>query len=224
MHYIEQAFCSALFPKLLGVYERELHSVVEEACKLPVDRAIDIGAAEGYYAAGLAFRRPELSVVAFEIDAAARELAEELVRRNGLDRQVTIRKGCAPADLAEVTQKGVSLVVCDCEGAEAQLLDLGSAPGLAQSYILVETHEFVVPGVTETLRRQFTPTHDIEEIWQEPRRREDFPLTDWYIRRMQTIDLLGVMDEARPVRMQWLWMKPRQWQSVQEEVSLVKSC
>ena len=69
-------------------------------------------------------------------------------------------------------------------------------------------NEFAVPGVTERLRGRFAATHDIEVIWQRDRRREDFPLTDRYIRWMQDLDLAGVVTEGRPIRMQWLWMRP----------------
>jgi hypothetical protein len=218
LRYVDRAFCSSLLPKLLGVYERELHPIIERACGLAVDRVIDIGAAEGYYAAGFALRRPDVPVIAFEMDAAARAMAEELVRRNGLGRRVTVRGECFPADLAELTRDGVSLVVSDCEGAEARLLDPAAVPGLARSYILVETHEFVIRGVTADLRARFAPTHRIEEVVQEDRRREDFPIADWYIRRMQAHDVLGALDEARPERMRWLWMEPRAVAPAEETV------
>jgi len=208
MKYIGRAYCSALLPKILGVYEIELHHEVEDACGLAIDRIIDIGSAEGYYAAGFALRRPDVPVVAFELDPIARQLANELYVLNGLDGRIVTRGKCRPDDLAELTRHGVVLVICDCEGDEIGLLDPGRVPGLTRSYVLVETHEFVVAGVTDQLRQRFAATHDIEVIWQRDRRREDFPLSDWYIRRMQDLDLAGAMSEGRPIRMQWLWMKP----------------
>lgn len=208
MKYVDKAFCSALLPKLLGVYERELYDVVELACHSPVERVIDIGAAEGYYAVGFALRRPNLPVIAFEMDPAAAETAAELAKRNGVQNRVEIRGECRPSDLAALTEHGASLVICDCEGAEQALLDPAIAKGLTRSYILVELHEFIVAGITATMRERFGATHRISEIWQQPRTRADFKPTDWYIRRMEDHDLLGVIDEARPIRMNWLWMEP----------------
>jgi SAM-dependent methyltransferase len=208
MKYIEQSHCSALFPKLLGLYEMELHREIEAACRLSIDRIIDIGSAEGYYAAGFALRRPDVQVVAFELDPVARQLAQELFALNGLDGRITVRGKCEPDDLADLTNAGVSLIICDCEGDENVLLDPARVTGLARSFVLVETHEFVIPGVTDQIQRRFAATHDIEVIWQRYRRREEFPLSDWYIRRMQDLDLDGVMSEDRPIRMQWLWMTP----------------
>src|SRR6266446_5569422 len=56
MRYIDNAFGSAYVPKLLGIYERELNDCIERACALSFPLIIDIGAAEGYYAIGMALR------------------------------------------------------------------------------------------------------------------------------------------------------------------------
>jgi hypothetical protein len=208
LKYIDRAHCSALLPKILGLYEIELHREIEEACGLVIDRIVDIGSAEGYYAAGFAMRRPDVPVIAFELDPIARQMAAELYALNGLEGRVVVKGRCGPDDLANLTRDGISLVLCDCEGDEVELLDPGRVAGLARSFLMVETHEFVVPGVTDLLRRRFARTHDIETIWQRERRRADFPISDWYIRRMQELDLKGVMSEDRPIQMQWLWMRP----------------
>src|SRR6478672_6897407 len=47
---------SALIPKLLGSYERELHPLIDSICAGQYDQVVDIGCAEGYYAVGLAMR------------------------------------------------------------------------------------------------------------------------------------------------------------------------
>src|SRR5712672_3591091 len=56
MRYIDRALCSTLVPKWLGIYEREVGGCIEEAITLPFQTVVDIGAAEGYYAVGLALR------------------------------------------------------------------------------------------------------------------------------------------------------------------------
>ena len=38
MKYVGRAYCSAHLPKILGVYELELHSAIEEACGLALSR------------------------------------------------------------------------------------------------------------------------------------------------------------------------------------------
>src|SRR5947209_6694984 len=67
--YIHGAVGSAYVPKLLGIYERELNARIEHACALKFPLIVDIGAAEGYYAIGLARRNPQARVLAFEMEA-----------------------------------------------------------------------------------------------------------------------------------------------------------
>ena len=51
-----QSVCSTIVPKLIGCYEKELHSVIELICSQQYNSVVDIGCAEGYYAVGLAMR------------------------------------------------------------------------------------------------------------------------------------------------------------------------
>ena len=57
---------------MLGTYEKELNSVIEEACAAHPSLIVDVGAAEGYYACGMALRNPQARVVAFEMQAKGR--------------------------------------------------------------------------------------------------------------------------------------------------------
>ena len=58
----------SLVPKLLGIYERELHGAVEAAVLGQPEVIVNVGAADGYYAVGLARRCPSATVHAFEAD------------------------------------------------------------------------------------------------------------------------------------------------------------
>jgi len=58
MRYVARAYHSAYHAKLLGTYEMELHGIVEELCRETPGIIVDVGAAEGYYAVGLAMRLP----------------------------------------------------------------------------------------------------------------------------------------------------------------------
>ena len=65
LQYIDNSVGSTLPPKLMGTYERELIWVIDEMISTEPDIIIDIGAAEGYYAVGLAmlYQMPELSLL-----------------------------------------------------------------------------------------------------------------------------------------------------------------
>ena len=58
MQFIDESFENAFIPKILGIYERELHPAVEAAIALTPRLVVDIGTAEGYYAVGIARRLP----------------------------------------------------------------------------------------------------------------------------------------------------------------------
>lgn len=209
MRYVDRTYCSVLHPKLLGVYEKELHEVVETSCNLEIDRVVDIGAAEGYYAVGFACRRPSVPVIAFEMNPVAAATCVELARLNGQANNVRVLGKCDTDALSKVTSTGTSLIICDCEGAEDELLSLEIVTGLKNCHILVETHEFASPGVTQRLSDRFDQTHLVSVIWQNPRTRHDLVIADWYIRQLPDADLERVLDECRPERMRWLWMAPR---------------
>jgi protein-L-isoaspartate O-methyltransferase len=58
MAYVEDATEGALAPRLIGTYEDELHPHLAEALAADPEVILDIGCAEGYYAAGLARLAP----------------------------------------------------------------------------------------------------------------------------------------------------------------------
>src|SRR6187455_778364 len=66
MRYIERTQWECLPAKLLGIYERELHAIVEDLVARAYDTVINVGSAEGYYAVGFARRCPAASVIAYE--------------------------------------------------------------------------------------------------------------------------------------------------------------
>jgi hypothetical protein len=208
MKYVARAFGSAYIPKLLGTYERELHPYLERACRLGLRRVIDIGAAEGYYAVGMALRCPDAEVVAFEMDEAARAALRALAGLNGVAGRVAVREKCDPDGLAAHLGGGRQLVICDCEGDEMTLLDPRRVPALASAFLLVELHDFIIPGCGAAIESRFRATHRVERVWQTQRAGSEFPYSDWYIRCLPSSYLDWTVSEWRPERMSWLWMEP----------------
>jgi hypothetical protein len=209
MKYVPSGIGSVYYPKLLGIYERELHPVVESISRLKPARIIDIGAAEGYYAVGLALRNPDAEVVAFEQTPEGRQLVADLAARNDATDRVRILGRCEPADLrAELAHAGPVVVVCDVEGYETALLDPAAVPELSSAWVLVELHEFIVAGVGELIRGRFEKTHRITEIAQTDRSRADYPYLSWYTRLLPRSYATYPVNEFRPARMSWLWMEP----------------
>lgn len=176
MKYIGRAYCSAVLPKLLGTYECELIPAIERLARDAPDRIVDIGAAEGYYAVGLALRVPEARVVAFELYEPARRLLTRLARLNDAEDRIDLRGECTIESLNQALSGARRpALICDCEGAEDLLLDPERVPALRSALIVVETHDGMVPGLNDRLIGRFQESHAIERIGSRPRTEADFP-------------------------------------------------
>jgi len=210
MRYIHNAFGSAYVPKLLGIYERELNPFIEQACASNFPLIVDIGAAEGYYAIGMALRNSHARVIAFEMEEKGRAALKEMAELNNVVSRVEIHAKCKPQDLARLlTTSDRALILCDAEGDEETLLDPETIPMLAHTHLLVEMHEFVSMGITERVTKRFAATHKVRRIWQEDRDRSDLPFATLGTRVLPRAYLDWSVSEWRPERMSWLWMKPR---------------
>lgn len=164
-----KAFYSVTLPKYLGVYEAELHSVLESFLSENFDCYVDIGAAEGYYAVGLASRLPETTtILAYESDEKARELLTENLRLNHLESRVEVLGTCTQEDILKLTKRFKRLfLILDIEGYEEELL---AVPGLENVTILVEIHD-----TREFIINTFGHSHEITLIFQQPRKINSFP-------------------------------------------------
>jgi hypothetical protein len=209
LRYLDDSIGSAYIPKLLGIYESELEAAVESICSRKPDLILDIGAAEGYYAIGLALRNPSARVVAFETNPAGQAALRKMASLNQVSNRVEVRGKCEPTDLAAVlvgTEQPV--IICDVEGDEKELLDPVAIPSLARASIMAELHDFIVPGITEVLNARFMPTHNLRHIWQQPRSRAQFPWRTLGTSLLPRSYLDWSVSEWRPVHMAWLWMEP----------------
>jgi hypothetical protein len=210
MRYIDASVGSCFIPKLLGTYERELACKIEWICRRQPKLFIDIGAAEGYYAIGLALRIAQAQVVAFELDEKGQTALGAMAQLNGVADRLTVRGRCEPQDLAAALEDHpAAVIICDVEGDEGALLDPEKIAGLRDAILLVETHEFLRPGITDELCSRFACSHEIERIWQEPRSRAEFPWRTIGTRLLPVPYLDWTVSEWRPERMSWLWMTPR---------------
>ena len=111
------------------------------------ERIIDVGAAEGYYAVGLSWKCKSAIVYSFDVDLIARQRQKQLADINGVTNLI-VGKLCSHATLTELlTNK--SLLVCDIEGEEHELLDPTKVPALHHADVLVEVHPFKSKTVDE---------------------------------------------------------------------------
>ena len=194
---------------LLGSAEIELRDVIGRIIDRGYRTILNIGAADGYYAVGLAVRSPGTHVEAFEALPAFHPIVERSARANGVQGRIVLRGACDANALRHHLQTDVrpSLVLIDIEGGEAELLDPLAVPQLRQVDILVETHDAFVPHVTETLIDRFQPTHHIECYTARPRQLNDFP-ADFLptLKRWLPHLVVELMDERRTGLQHWLFL------------------
>jgi hypothetical protein len=175
-----------LVPKLLGIYERELHAAVEDAIRAAPEVIVNVGAADGYYAVGLARRCPAARTVVFEADDHQRALLNGVIAANGVTAEV---RGAATVELLREVEADVLFM--DCEGCERLLLDPVAIPWLRDARVIVELHDVWDPGVGTVVTERFAATHEVVVIPSGPQPPR------------------GVLSEQRPGPMSWAVMTAR---------------
>ncbi|MEO8242063.1 MAG: hypothetical protein ABI832_07090 [bacterium] len=201
MDYGLPATEGAFAARLLGIYEASLHPVIETIIARAYPLVIDIGCAEGYYAVGLARRMPASRILARDQNPTAQRRCRELAARNAV--QVEVGGRMDHADFAQCADQP-TVIVCDIEGAEADLLDPAAAPGLRHADILVECHDTLQRGLSDLVASRFAATHQITRL----ARHLDPSLPDW-MEEMSDIDRLIALWEWRTGPTPWLWMEAK---------------
>jgi hypothetical protein len=204
MQYPVRAREGARAPRLLGTYESPLWPVIAGVIASNYTLAIDLGTADGYYAVGLARAMPGLRVLARDTDIVARALCERLAEANGLIDRIEVGGAWSHADFAVCTSAR-TVVLCDINGAEDDLLDPVRAPGLLAADILVEVHDGDHPGLVGRLTKRFAKTHDISRHDREIR---DDALPAW-ADSFSDLDRMLILWEWRSRPTPWLWMQRR---------------
>jgi hypothetical protein len=190
--------------KLVGTYEQELEGVLAGWIEAGWGRIVNVGAAEGFYAVGLACALPMATVLAYDLDPMARARCTQLALLNGVTDRVRVLGECTPSDLESLPAAPTALL-CDCEGCEATLLDPAAAPSLRSWEMLVELHEFIDPEIVEMIQDRFATSHEIALLAGESRVATVPPeLSD-----LDTEDRLLLLGERRPGPMRWAHLLPR---------------
>lgn len=215
MKYVENSIGSAYTPKILGTYELELHSIIQDLCSKNFTLIIDVGAAEGYYAIGMAMRNSLTRVIAFETELKGQALLKEMAQLNNVANRIIIIGKCDVSSLQNVlNSQDKCLLIMDVEGAEKELLNPEIIPRIHNCEILVELHECICPGVAEIINSRFSHTHNIERIWQRKRQYNDIPFNSLWKRW-----ILPMTEEYRWIQnqetgeiesrnMSWFYMQP----------------
>lgn len=193
--------------KLLGTYECELHETIRRVLDPDPPLVVVVGAADGYYAVGLA-QVSGRRVLAYEANPYARRLCRETARENRLSHMIELRGECSASALLREELPPGTLVLLDCEGCENNVADPNRVPSLTRAVLVVELHDFLVPGTSERVIARLQATHDVKVISARSR----FPVacpTLMELPGLNEVQRELAVNELRPAPMQWAVFTPR---------------
>lgn len=209
LDFLPQSAEGCHIAKLLGCYEQPLQPHIEAAIHAGYGTILNIGCAEGYYAVGMARRMPHTRVLAFDLNPVAQQTCAALAAKNGVAPRVQVGALFKPEDFAAHAASAAHqvLVLCDIEGAERDLLNPASAPALQGMDLIVESHECLSAGITQTLIDRFTPTHHITLVQDDGQRQLAQP-PQWF-NNLAHLDQLLATWEWRSGPTPWLVMRAK---------------
>jgi len=186
-------------PKLLGCYEAELHPFLHDVVDRDYDVVINIGSAEGYYAVGLARLMPSVNVYAYDTNEKSHPVCRAVAEVNGVADRVKVGSTFHGEDFVRFSRSR-TLVICDIEGGEVDLLDPRRFPALEGMDIIVELHDHLARTPASTIvPSRFAETHEVTMVKHGGR---DVPLPAF-------CDRLGHLDQLLAV---WEWrQRPTPW-------------
>jgi hypothetical protein len=149
--------------KIVGRYERQLHEPLARAIHAGRDPFIDVGCAEGYYAVGLALRRRELTIHAYDHARSARSLCADLAAVNGCSEQLQLHVHCDARQLRRLPLEH-ALVLADVEGAEFALFSEDTISLLGGAVVIIELHRPPDDPAVAALLARFLPSHSAERL------------------------------------------------------------
>ncbi len=202
------AYASCRFEKIIGAYEHELHPWFAELTSTRRYSTIfNIGAAEGFYTAGLARLFPDARVLSYESQEEERTYCRSLLDLNQVTARVEMHSTCTLESLRALQPAGPVLVLMDIDLGELLLLDPVQIPWLNQADILVETHECLPggEGSNQILIDRFKGSHDIRQVTSSGLRYADYPL----LRPLLFEEIHALVADDRRGLQDWLLMTPK---------------
>lgn len=129
--------------KIFGLYEQEV--IRELQGLLPRATLVNFGAADGYFPLGLLKAGMAEHAICFEMSPVGRTEIAENAAANGLTACVTIQGAVTPGVQGALAALGVvpsqTLILCDIEGAEFEVLSEEFLTWAAGATLVVELHD-----------------------------------------------------------------------------------
>jgi len=198
---------SALYPKLLGSYERELHEVMDYIVEQNYECIVVIGCAEGYYAVGLAIQMKNVRVYAFDIDQDAIRLCEAMAALNNV--QIRTSGHFSPGTFSEICLGKRALIISDCEGYESEIFTHDTRSFLRDHDLLIETHKTRLTNTLTQMRDVVSCTHTISEYCSIHDTRRAYQYVYPELNGFDIIERTKILAEGRNGKSTWIFARPR---------------
>jgi hypothetical protein len=155
---------SAIYPKLIGSYEQELHEITQQLIEYPFDEIWDIGCAEGYYAIGFALKNNTAKVLAHDIEIKAQNMCKKMAEINNVSHKISIGGAITPDSFENIDANKKVLILSDCEGYEKHLFTSNTISNLKNCHVLIELHDMFDIEISTKIKAVFEASHHIQMI------------------------------------------------------------
>lgn len=147
LKYLPFSNSSVLAPKLLGTYECEVTGYLKSMAA-NIDSFIDIGCAEGFYIAGMAYYYPKMQIAGVDIDQSSLDTAKFLCDCNQVSSVSLYKSIGTPLRLAF----GKCWIMIDVDGGECEMIkhvvDLISLNHSVNSFTLIIETDLNQDGIS----------------------------------------------------------------------------
>lgn len=196
--------------QMLGIYEEHVLERLKVFSTQGTNRFVDIGAADGYFAIGMAYSKIYSKVAAFEIEPLAQNKIRENSIRNRCDNVVSVFGEANYSSLQNLLSEDIkTTILVDIEGAEYQLLDDKMLSLLSSCYLICELHPWLVDDGYKLQRKLIERAgqkFNVELIKRENYSPNIFSELD----DLSDEERLIAVGEGRRKNMQWLVLTPLQ--------------
>ncbi len=199
--------------KIIGTYEFEVQKkLVELINKYHIENFVNIGAAEGYHAVGLANNTNIKKLILYETDLKGKEILKKNFDINKISKNIDIRGEAKEIDLIKLKNEidlNKSLILIDIEGEESSVLNNEVLSELKNSYLIIENHDFLMKGskkeqydeFVKNLNNNFT----VEIIHNSYRAVNGLK----ELERFTEDEIMLLCSEGRPKLMNWFVLLPK---------------
>jgi hypothetical protein len=198
-----------LISKILGVYEEHVLKKICGFIEIVDGPFVDIGAADGYFAVGMAFGGHCDEVLAYEISPTGRESLLANIKENNCEDRVSVAEEADYKSLKKlVNTRGSAVILIDIEGAEYDLLSNDVLELLKNCYVICELHPFFVDHGTEkeeVLINNAKRVFNVSCIQRDYYNPNHFSELDDF----SDEERLLAFSEGRPKNMKWLVLEPK---------------